>query len=71
MEENQKKQQETLKKEKNNSETVHESKPKKFSSKEKQQPNVMAIMSYLGFLCLVPILSKSEDDFVMFHAKQG
>ena len=33
--------------------------------------NVYAILSYLWILCLVPILMKKEEEFVMFHARQG
>jgi fumarate reductase subunit D len=33
--------------------------------------NPLAIISYIGFLCLIPYLSKEKDDFVSFHAKQG
>ncbi|CAK0761234.1 Magnetosome protein MamF [Gammaproteobacteria bacterium] len=32
---------------------------------------MMAIFSYLGVLCLVPLLFNQEDDFVAFHARQG
>ena len=39
--------------------------------KEKKQVNVLALISYIGILCLVPILMKEEDDFVRFHARQG
>ncbi len=39
--------------------------------KEKQQINIMAFISYIGVLCLVPILTKEKDEFVLFHAKQG
>jgi len=38
---------------------------------EKGQPNIMAIMSYISVLCLIPILTKEEDEFVKFHSKQG
>ena len=31
----------------------------------------MAFISYIGILCLVPILTKEKDEFVLFHAKQG
>jgi uncharacterized membrane protein len=37
----------------------------------KKQTNVMALLSYIGPLCLIPILQKTKDDFVKFHAKQG
>lgn len=32
---------------------------------------LMGILSYLSFLCLIPLLTKKDDDFVHFHAKQG
>src|SRR4030042_6642440 len=38
---------------------------------KKEQSNVMAIISYIGFLCLIPILNKEKDEFVKFHARQG
>ncbi len=37
----------------------------------KSQTSVMAIISYIGPLCLIPILTKEKDEFVKFHAKQG
>ena len=33
--------------------------------------NVYAILSYLWVLCLIPILLKKENEFVVFHARQG
>jgi len=38
---------------------------------KKGQKNILAIISYIGVLCLVPILMKEKDVFVKFHAKQG
>ncbi|MBF0281880.1 MAG: hypothetical protein HQM07_04880 [Zetaproteobacteria bacterium] len=32
---------------------------------------LMACMSYLGVLCLVPLLMNRDDSFVNFHARQG
>ncbi|MEO5345504.1 MAG: hypothetical protein H7834_03880 [Magnetococcus sp. YQC-9] len=32
---------------------------------------LMAALSYLGVLCLVPLLVESRDSFVVFHARQG
>ncbi len=32
---------------------------------------LMAIMSYIGILCFVPLLRNKDDEFVNFHAKQG
>jgi len=37
----------------------------------KSQINVMALISYISFLCLIPIFSRDKDEFVKFHAKQG
>lgn len=33
--------------------------------------NPLAIISYIGPLCLIPFLTKEKDEFVKFHAKQG
>lgn len=33
--------------------------------------NVMAALSYLGILIIVPILTAKDDPFVKFHIKQG
>jgi len=38
---------------------------------KKGQKNILAIISYIGILCLVPILMKEKDEFVKFHARQG
>jgi uncharacterized membrane protein len=32
---------------------------------------VMAALSYLGILFLIPLLAKKDSKFAMFHAKQG
>lgn len=32
---------------------------------------VMAAMSYLGILCLVPLIMNRQDPYVRFHARQG
>jgi fumarate reductase subunit D len=42
-----------------------------FQGESKKPTNVMALLSYIGPLCLIPILQKTQDDFVKFHAKQG
>lgn len=31
----------------------------------------MAVLSYIGVLCLIPLLTKKDDAFTFFHAKQG
>jgi len=40
---------------------------------EKAPPNenVYAVLAYLWILCLVPLLLKKDDEFILFHAKQG
>ncbi|MGK5094559.1 hypothetical protein WDW89_21420 [Deltaproteobacteria bacterium TL4] len=32
---------------------------------------ILAIMSYLGILCLIPVLLNEKDEYVYFHARQG
>ena len=31
----------------------------------------MALFSYMGVLCLVPLVFNRDDDYVDFHARQG
>lgn len=38
---------------------------------KKEKANTVAILSYIGPLCLIPFLTKEKDEFVKFHAKQG
>jgi len=45
-------------------EVVQEEKPE-------TQVNVMAILSYLGPLCLIPLLTGEKDETVKFHVRQG
>ena len=33
--------------------------------------NALALISYIGILFVVPLLTKEKDEFVKFHAKQG
>lgn len=37
----------------------------------KSEVNTMAILAYLGPLCLIPLLTGEKDEFVKFHVKQG
>jgi len=32
---------------------------------------LFAVVSYLGILCLLPLLLKKENKFALFHGKQG
>ncbi len=36
-----------------------------------RRSRVMAIMSYLGILCLIPLVFSRDDEYVDFHARQG
>ena len=47
------------------SEQVSET-PKKFDDNK-----IIAILSYIGVLCLIPLFTKKDDKFIFFHAKQG
>ncbi len=44
---------------------------KKASEEDLSENVVFAILSYIPVLCIVPLLTQREDDFVMFHARQG
>ncbi len=39
--------------------------------RKKQKTDPIVILSYIGILCLIPLLSKKDDKFAQFHAKQG
>lgn len=39
--------------------------------KDIQENKVMAALSYLGILVLIPLLAKKDSKFAQFHAKQG
>lgn len=32
---------------------------------------IISLLSYIGLLCLIPLLAKRESKFAQFHAKQG
>jgi uncharacterized membrane protein len=36
-----------------------------------KENKVWALLSYLGILCLIPLLAKKDSKFAQFHAKQG
>jgi len=40
-------------------------------AKTPEKINVLALISYLGIFCFVPLILKKDDEFVNFHAKQG
>jgi len=41
------------------------------ASKKAEDKKLMGILSYISVLCLVPLLTKKDDPFIFFHAKQG
>lgn len=59
--------------EKNQEQTQKQTQQKTEKAKQhnKSQVEVFAIISYIGVLCLVPLLMKGQNEFVKFHAKQG
>ena len=42
-----------------------------FSEKEKEDGKVMAILSYISLLSLIPYFTEKENKWVRFHAIQG
>ena len=41
------------------------------STSNDSENKFLAAISYIGVLCLIPLLLKKDDKFVQFHAKQG
>jgi len=39
--------------------------------KDIEENKGIAVLSYIGILCLVPLLAKKESKFAQYHAKQG
>lgn len=37
----------------------------------REQDKIMLVLSYLGVLALIPLLTVKDSDFVKWHAKQG
>jgi fumarate reductase subunit D len=37
----------------------------------RDQDKIMLVLSYLGILCLIPLLTVKDSDYVKWHAKQG
>ncbi len=52
-----------------NNQTTNE--PEKETKKESGDANIIALLSYLGILIIVPILVDKDNEFVKFHIKQG
>ncbi len=42
-----------------------------YDKKEIENGKVMAILAYLGILCLIPYFAEKDNKYVRFHAVQG
>lgn len=53
----------------------HEAKPvvgaPHFDPKDVSENKLIACLSYIGILCLIPLLAKKDSKFAQEHAKQG
>ncbi len=56
-----------------NHQQEHAGEERKGSQKDQdfEENKAITILSYLGILCLVPLLLKKDSRFAKFHAKQG
>jgi len=43
----------------------------KKESPKMSENKLWGILSYISILCLIPLFTKKDNDFVYFHAKQG
>lgn len=43
----------------------------KFEAKDIEENKAMAAISYIGILCLIPLILKKDSRFAQEHAKQG
>lgn len=43
----------------------------KKQTKEVREGKAFAVISYLGILCIIPLLLKKDNKFALFHGKQG
>jgi len=48
-----------------------ETQPSAQSPNKMDENKIMAILSYLSILCLIPLFTKKDNEFVYYHAKQG
>lgn len=42
-----------------------------FDKNDIESGKVMAILSYIGILCLIPFFAEKNNKYVIYHAKQG
>jgi len=45
--------------------------PKTNIDQKTQEKRVIAALSYIWVLCLIPLLTRKNDEYCQFHAKQG
>lgn len=45
--------------------------PEQKTPDQHNEEKLLAVLSYINILCLVPLLTKKENTFIQFHAKQG
>lgn len=43
----------------------------KSNDQDINENKAIAVLSYIGILCLVPLIAKKDSRFAQFHAKQG
>ena len=41
------------------------------TKKEIQEGKIFALLGYLFILCIIPLIFKKDNEFALFHAKQG
>ncbi len=41
------------------------------SSTPDPQSKIFALIGYLSILCIIPLVTKHDDEFVLYHSKQG
>jgi uncharacterized membrane protein len=46
-------------------------KPRDNSPKKVEEDRVYALLAYCFILCIVPLLNKKDNAFVLFHSRQG
>ena len=52
-------------------ETINPTPAAKPTDPDVEANKILAALSYVGVLCLVPLLAKKDSKFAQFHAKQG
>ena len=46
-------------------------KPPLYSPKEVLEGKIFAVLAYISILCIIPLIFKKDNAFVLAHAKQG